>query len=52
MWWLALALWMICIIERGPLMNVDNQGWFNIFTVSKYMEISPSLHHIHCITSV
>ncbi|PVG02545.1 TrkH-domain-containing protein [Serendipita vermifera] len=33
MWWLALALWLICIIERNPLSNPDNQTWFNIFPV-------------------
>lgn len=36
MWWLGLALWLICIIERGPLMDANNQSWFTIFTVSKY----------------
>ncbi|KIM26890.1 hypothetical protein M408DRAFT_330271 [Serendipita vermifera MAFF 305830] len=33
MWWLGLALWLICIIERFPLMDPENQSWFNIFTV-------------------
>ncbi|ETW74843.1 potassium transporter [Heterobasidion irregulare TC 32-1] len=33
MWWLGLALFLVCIIERGPLMNVNNQGWFTIFNV-------------------
>ncbi|KAG8934849.1 low affinity potassium transporter [Tulasnella sp. 417] len=32
-WWLGLALWLVCIIERGKLVNPDNQGWFNIFSV-------------------
>jgi Trk-type K+ transport system membrane component len=36
MWWLALALWLICVIERNPLSNPEDQSWFNIFTVSKY----------------
>ncbi|KAI9633595.1 cation transport protein-domain-containing protein [Dioszegia hungarica] len=33
MWWLALALWLVCIIERGNLVNPENSGWFNIFNV-------------------
>ncbi|KAF8435126.1 cation transport protein-domain-containing protein [Boletus edulis BED1] len=33
MWWLALALFLICIIERDNLINPENQGWFNIFTI-------------------
>lgn len=33
MWWLCLALMLICIIERGNLDNTEIQGWFNIFTI-------------------
>ncbi|CCA66433.1 related to potassium transporter TRK-1 [Serendipita indica DSM 11827] len=33
MWWLALALWLICIIERGPLSDNTELRWFDIFTV-------------------
>jgi Trk-type K+ transport system membrane component len=33
MWWLGLALWLICIIERTPLMDPNNQSWFTVFTV-------------------
>ncbi|KAG2043915.1 cation transport protein-domain-containing protein [Suillus americanus] len=33
MWWLCLALVLICIIERGNLDNTEIQGWFNIFTI-------------------
>ncbi|KAG8880238.1 low affinity potassium transporter [Tulasnella sp. 332] len=32
-WWLGFALWLVCIIERGPLNDPSSQGWFNIFTV-------------------
>lgn len=33
MWWLCLALVLVCIIERGNLDNTEIQGWFNIFTI-------------------
>ncbi|OAX36883.1 hypothetical protein K503DRAFT_857719 [Rhizopogon vinicolor AM-OR11-026] len=33
MWWLCLALVLVCIIERGNLNNTEIQGWFNIFTI-------------------
>jgi Trk-type K+ transport system membrane component len=33
MWWLGLALWLICIIERSPLMDPNRQSWFTIFAV-------------------
>ncbi|KAG2132282.1 cation transport protein-domain-containing protein [Suillus bovinus] len=33
MWWLCLALVLVCIIERGNLENTEIQGWFNIFTI-------------------
>ncbi|KAI0265615.1 cation transport protein-domain-containing protein [Gloeopeniophorella convolvens] len=33
MWWLALALFLVCISERGHLRNPDNVSWFNIFSV-------------------
>ncbi|THH13668.1 hypothetical protein EW146_g6584 [Bondarzewia mesenterica] len=33
MWWLALALFLVCIIERDRLMNPENSGWFNIFSI-------------------
>ncbi|KAH9983705.1 cation transport protein-domain-containing protein [Russula compacta] len=33
MWWIALALFVICITERGPLRNPDNVSWFTIFAV-------------------
>ncbi|KAG2038690.1 cation transport protein-domain-containing protein [Suillus americanus] len=33
MWWLCLALVLICTIERGNLDNTEIQGWFNIFTI-------------------
>ncbi|KAL0948734.1 hypothetical protein HGRIS_008868 [Hohenbuehelia grisea] len=33
MWWLALAIFFICIIERSQLENMENTGWFTIFTI-------------------
>ncbi|KAJ3551624.1 hypothetical protein NM688_g4595 [Phlebia brevispora] len=33
MWWLALSLLLICIIERDGLMNPQNATWFNVFAV-------------------
>ena len=48
MWWLALSLWLICIIEVSPEISIDNiwlttqrhrvignadEPWFNIFSV-------------------
>ncbi|KAE8540063.1 hypothetical protein D1P53_004001 [Cryptococcus gattii VGV] len=45
-WWLAFALWLVCIIERG---HIDNdQEWFNIFSilfelVSAYATVGLSL---------
>ncbi|KAF8511515.1 cation transport protein-domain-containing protein [Gautieria morchelliformis] len=33
MWWLAFALFLVCIVERGPLQDENNAVWFNIFTI-------------------
>ncbi|KAF9529697.1 cation transport protein-domain-containing protein [Crepidotus variabilis] len=33
MWWMALSLFIICIIERNHLDNPDNFGWFNVFNI-------------------
>ncbi|KDR75691.1 hypothetical protein GALMADRAFT_248309 [Galerina marginata CBS 339.88] len=33
MWWLALSLFVICIIERSNLENPANFGWFNVFRI-------------------
>ncbi|KAG7091119.1 hypothetical protein E1B28_010173 [Marasmius oreades] len=33
MWWLCLALFLICIIERHELVNPDYASWFNIFNI-------------------
>ncbi|TFK74624.1 TrkH-domain-containing protein [Pluteus cervinus] len=33
MWWLALALFLLCIVERHMLDDPANFGWFNIFTI-------------------
>ncbi|KAF9485986.1 TrkH-domain-containing protein [Pholiota conissans] len=32
-WWMALSLFVICIIEKNNLENPLNYGWFNIFRV-------------------
>ncbi|KAJ7503005.1 cation transport protein-domain-containing protein [Mycena galericulata] len=33
MWWLGLAIFLVCIIERHNIDSVGNEGWFNIFSV-------------------
>ncbi|PCH40391.1 TrkH-domain-containing protein [Wolfiporia cocos MD-104 SS10] len=48
MWWLALSLFLLCIIERDSLMNTDNASWLNIFSlifevVSAYGTVGLSL---------
>lgn len=45
-WWLGFALWLVCIVERGQLVDDDNQSWFNIFTVRECpfsLSLPPSL---------
>ena len=37
MWWLALCMIMMCVIERTKLENVANAVWFNAFSLSKWM---------------
>lgn len=32
-WWLAFALWLVCIIERGQINNEANATWFTIFNI-------------------
>ncbi|KAF8470908.1 TrkH-domain-containing protein, partial [Russula ochroleuca] len=34
LWWLALALFLICIAERDQLRNTDNASWFTVFAIS------------------
>ena len=36
MWWLALSLLLLCIIERGDLMDPSKVSYFNIFALSTY----------------
>jgi len=48
MWWLALCLVIMCLIERSKLENIANASWFNIFslifeTVSAYGTVGLSL---------
>ncbi|KZS87287.1 TrkH-domain-containing protein [Sistotremastrum niveocremeum HHB9708] len=33
MWWLGLALFLICIVERDQIQDTSNENWFNIFQV-------------------
>ncbi|KAJ8489572.1 hypothetical protein ONZ45_g13536 [Pleurotus djamor] len=33
MWWIASAIFLVCIVERSNLDNPENFGWFNIFNV-------------------
>ncbi|KAH7102156.1 cation transport protein-domain-containing protein [Auriculariales sp. MPI-PUGE-AT-0066] len=33
MWWLGLALFLICIVERSDLQDEENASWFNIFSI-------------------
>jgi len=35
MWWLALCLIVMCLIERSKLENVANVIWFNTFSLSE-----------------
>ena len=35
MWWLALCMVIMCIIERTKLENVADALWFNIFSLSE-----------------
>ncbi|KAF8911487.1 cation transport protein-domain-containing protein [Gymnopilus junonius] len=33
MWWIALSLFLICIIEKNNIQNPDNFSWFTIFRI-------------------
>ncbi|KAF8648539.1 hypothetical protein AX16_006243 [Volvariella volvacea WC 439] len=33
MWWLAFALFLVCIVERGMINDPQNFEWFNIFNI-------------------
>ncbi|VDC01027.1 unnamed protein product [Peniophora sp. CBMAI 1063] len=48
LWWLMLALFVVTIVERGNIRNVENDEWFNLFsiifeTVSAYTTVGLSL---------
>ncbi|TFY66085.1 hypothetical protein EVG20_g5004 [Dentipellis fragilis] len=48
LWWLAFALFLMCIVERGNLDNLAFSTWFNIFSiifemVSAYSTVGLSL---------
>ena len=36
MWWLGLATFLICIIERAPIDDDATYLWFNEFTICTY----------------
>ncbi|KAI0754516.1 TrkH-domain-containing protein [Daedaleopsis nitida] len=48
MWWLALSLFLLCIIERKNLIDPEKQSWFTVFAlifelVSAYGTVGLSL---------
>lgn len=32
-WWLVCAIFLICVIERGKIMDDENAPWFNLFRI-------------------
>lgn len=32
-WWLGLALWLVCIIERSAINDKENESYFTIFQI-------------------
>lgn len=46
MWWLGLALFLVCIIERGKIQNQENFQWFQIFTISELGSLNKKLYRI------
>jgi len=32
-WWLFIALWIICLIERHNINETDNDPWFDVFPI-------------------
>lgn len=42
-WWLVCAIFLICIIERGKIMDDVNAPWFNVFRISTSRAASSSL---------
>ncbi|KAL5512603.1 hypothetical protein ACEPAG_3256 [Sanghuangporus baumii] len=48
MWWIGLALFLLCIIERSKIQDEENYRWFTIFTlmfelISAYAGVGLSL---------
>ncbi len=33
-WWLVWAIFIVCIVERGKIMDDQNAPWFNLFRIS------------------
>ena len=36
MWWLGLALFLVCIIEKSKIQDENDLQWFTIFTISAF----------------
>ncbi|KDN49926.1 TrkH-domain-containing protein [Tilletiaria anomala UBC 951] len=32
MWWLGLALWLLCIVQRDEITDPASNGWFTVFS--------------------
>ncbi|KAG8907172.1 low affinity potassium transporter [Tulasnella sp. 403] len=48
LWWLAVAMFLICVVERSQIMDPSNEAWFNQFQimfeiVSAYATVGLSL---------
>jgi len=41
MWWLFLALFLVCIVEKESLEDNNNAYWFNIFAIGVELESFP-----------
>ena len=39
-WWLALSLLLITIIERDNIMNTANATWFNNFAIRQFISLA------------
>ena len=37
MWWLGLAFFVVCIIERSKIQDEQNLQWFTLLSISEYL---------------
>lgn len=44
-WWLGLALWAICIVERTNIDDPETDSYFNIFTIIFEVSEGSRLQH-------